>query len=305
MDANDNNAPFRGSIRDLTPPPNSPSPTSNNLLNGNARLKAKATHLRGGAGSETPEGDRSVGDLRRGVEKDDYEPSTPTKGKAKKVKGSFTDGGKPPKTTVTQGEFLSRLANITSGEGQRCLEELIVQLAKSGPSSDDHVDHLNIHSLTTTSEIASSGHRLISSGCLQDFHILMMYARFRLALHNDKTDQKTLGILLGGKCDCTVHYWTERGTHILNLARGSTFYLLLIIAALGLKDLVGDLAQKGVRLTTAKLDAREIYYNDVLLDTLRTNYSPEYVSSTHQHPNRGTYGTLNAAFCLFREHITK
>ncbi|KAJ7751093.1 hypothetical protein B0H16DRAFT_1419550 [Mycena metata] len=206
------------------------------------RKQDKIARLRGGAGSETPEAERKAGDLRDGAE-------SPSKAKDK---GEFVGDGAPPKTTAKGGEFLGQLSRVASKEGQEALESFILELVEfhtapiqntvtPGSRTEDI-----IHTLECAGEIAKNGEKLIKKGRVLDFHMLLMYARFRFAMHNDGLTHQDRAGTMGFKEEKSSRNYMQRGQRVLDLAGGGTFFLLIIVAALELKDRV-----TGLHLTCA------------------------------------------------------
>ncbi|KAJ7483744.1 hypothetical protein B0H11DRAFT_1914615 [Mycena galericulata] len=213
--------------------------------------RGNASRLRGGAGSETPPVERQPCDLRTTP----HSPCASTSGSIststnatylekvekelkrtpKKNKKEYDMDGTPPKTSSQGGQLLSKMAAITSNEGQAKLDDLIEELMRADQLQTQ--EDANIHSLPSLVDIGIKGASLLKKGKLLDLHILLMYARFRLAMHNDRTKQIELATKMNTS-DRTIRNWKDRGQRVLNLAAGGTFYILLIVAALDLKELV-------------------------------------------------------------------
>ncbi|KAJ7029178.1 hypothetical protein C8F04DRAFT_1187959 [Mycena alexandri] len=221
--------------------------------------------------SETPAAERKAGDLR------DCEES-PSKAKDK---GEFVGGGPPPKTMAKGGEFLSQLSRVASKEGQEALESFILELVEfhtaptqntipSGSRTEDI-----IHTLECPGEIAKNGEKLIKKGHVLDFHMLVIFARFRFAMHNGGMTHQVPAEKMGFKEEKSSRNYMQQGQRVLDLAGG----------ALELKDRVtgihltsADFRNCGrngsARLQVYKLDFKEIAYNDTLLSRLKTNSPP-------------------------------
>ncbi|KAJ7697111.1 hypothetical protein B0H16DRAFT_1442511 [Mycena metata] len=324
-EGNNNNAPKKKKKK------GSSGQCRNDGASGKLRKQDKLARLRGGAGSETPEAERKAGDLRDAGGDDE----SPSKAKAK---GPFVGDGTPPKTTAKGGEFLSELSRIASKEGQDELESFIVELVEfyNAPVQNVVVPGSRteeiIHTLRCPGDVAKNGEKMIKKGRLLDFHTLLMYTRFRLAMHNDGMIHQVRAEKMGFTDEKSSRNYVQRGQRILDLAGGGTFYILIIAAALGLKDRItglhlnsadfrscgnalrdprendswGNSARvlfpyihrlyhdprlnfltfgaeifseeemdaEGVRFSLAKLNFKEISYNDSLLSRLKTNSEP-------------------------------
>ncbi|KAJ7018749.1 hypothetical protein C8F04DRAFT_1277271 [Mycena alexandri] len=197
------------------------------------RKQDKIARLRGGAGSETPAAERKAGDLR------DHEES-PSKAKDK---GEFVGDGTPPKTTAKGGEFLGQLSRVASKEGQEALESFILELVEfhTAPTQNtippgSRTEDI-IHTLECPGEIAKNGEKLIKKGRVLDFHMLLMFARFRFAMHkyvllplnalwpylfslSDGMTHQVRAEKMGFKEEKSSRNYMQRGQRVLDLAGG-------------------------------------------------------------------------------------
>ncbi|KAJ7750865.1 hypothetical protein B0H16DRAFT_1724379 [Mycena metata] len=198
--------------------------------------------LRGGLGSETPPADRVPGALRGTAGDDDCDDgsdgdyansSSPSKGRNKMCKPTSFDLGTPPKTPLTGGQLLTRISLVTSQEGQQYLADFISALISERETICLPAPKEDIHSLRSVVEIGKRGQVMLNRNALEDFHILLMHLRFRLAAHNSGLLQKDMASQIGVGAQ-TINKWMAKGTKVAYLAGGGTFYFLILVCAMRL-----------------------------------------------------------------------
>ncbi|KAJ7729364.1 hypothetical protein B0H16DRAFT_1734298 [Mycena metata] len=172
----------------FSPGPLSPAPSSRSPSPTPSSGKRKRAHLDSDGGDEREDDDEDEGNNNNAPKKKKKKGSSGHPSKAK-AKGPFVGDGTPPKTTAKGGEFLSELSRIASKEGQDELESFIVELVEfyNAPVQNVVVPGSRteeiIHTLRCPGDVAKNGEKMIKKGRLLDFHTLLMYTRFRLAMH--------------------------------------------------------------------------------------------------------------------------
>ncbi|KAJ7245070.1 hypothetical protein C8J57DRAFT_1680036 [Mycena rebaudengoi] len=203
------------------------------------------SRLRGGAASEASgmpnpgDAGSELGDTGSEPTDDGEYVDVGKKRKRKGDRGDFVVAKRPRKALVQGGQLLAYLAAAHTEEGQASVDLLVAQLCKpaGAPSPEAEVSSVDVGEDFCVT-MAKNCHRLHVKHARNKFDLIMALVQLRLAFQRSTKLDVSIAKAAGIAASSLATY-KQQGTSLLAFAGGGTFYVLILIAALGIRTKIG------------------------------------------------------------------
>ncbi|KAJ7256002.1 hypothetical protein C8J57DRAFT_1721597 [Mycena rebaudengoi] len=203
-------------------------------LRGGAASEASGTPNPGDTGSE-------LGDTGSEPAEDGEYVDVGKKRKRKGDRGDFIVAKRPRKALAQGGQLLAYLAAAHTEEGQASVDLLVAQLCKpaGAPSPEAEASSVDVEvgeDFCVT--MAKNCHRPHVKHARNEFDLIMALVQLRLASQRSTKPDVSIAKAAGIAASSLATY-KQQGTRLLAFAGGGTFYVLILIAALGIRTKIG------------------------------------------------------------------